>query len=76
MQEQGTIKSYCKENNISVRDFCKIVDMSEPFIYDLAKDPKINISIKKIQQIYNKTKESFPDNPLTPDMYLDYDVIK
>ena len=78
MSLHGRIEKYCKSlvPRISMRYLSEITGASYSQIKELNLHPDRNTTVEVINKLYVGTKKVFPNNPLTPDLYLDYELFK
>lgn len=59
MNTQQTIKSYCRDRDITLEKFSQITGVPCTTIYRIQEDRNANITINTIRKIYNGTNNHF-----------------
>lgn len=73
--KEGKLFEYCKDKGITFMTFGVMCDVSFMTIYNINKDPMMNVSVALIQKIAIATKEHFGKS-LVASEYLDWPCLK
>lgn len=76
-KHEGAILDYCKKHKMNIAKLSEFTGVSINELHKLNRDKRKNLKIETIERLYKATNSitNFTD-PLIPDMYLDYEVLK
>jgi hypothetical protein len=78
MSLNGRIQQWCqnKTPKISMRYLSELTGVSYGQIKELNLRPENKTTVDVIDRLYVGTRKYWPNDPLTPDIYLDYELFK